>query len=424
MAKNTAAASLSYEDAKVMAKSTDAAVRQELAARTDAPPEILYFLSSDKNAGVRRIAAENCALPRQADLILAQDADQGVREGLAEKIAHLAPGLSYDDKNKLRRMTHKALETLARDQMIRVRKILSETLKDIANAPAQVVKTLAQDAQIEVCGPVLEFSPVLTDGDLIEIVQSGTAVGGIGAIARRSGLAQSVTGAIAATDDMAGIADLLSNDSAQIREEALDDLIGRAPSVELWHAPLVRRPSLPGDAAVKLAQFVADNLILQLQKRADLDAQTLKAVKSMVQYRLGDSAQKAQANSMDTEFLYTPPPVEVARQLNDAGKLDQRMIARAVHASDGSFVLAALIVRGKLPLKVLQRVFKEKSPKGVASVCWKAGLPMKISTLIQQRMACIPPADVLHPKDSGYPLKESEMKWQIDFFKDLASRRT
>jgi uncharacterized protein (DUF2336 family) len=53
--------------------------------------------------------------------------------------------------------------------------VLSEALKDIANAPSDVVKQLAMDPEIDVTGPILEFSPILTDEDLLEIIHAGPA---------------------------------------------------------------------------------------------------------------------------------------------------------------------------------------------------------------------------------------------------------
>ena len=156
---------------------------------------------------------------------------------LAAKIARVAPDLSAAEQNKARDATYEALELLAEDQITKVRKILSEALKDIANAPPDVIKTLALDTEIEVSGPVLEFSPVLTDDDLIQIIEAGPAKGGLNAISKRTQVSEGISDAIVHTDNIEAIADLLSNDSAQIREATLDDLIENAPDVGLWHAP-------------------------------------------------------------------------------------------------------------------------------------------------------------------------------------------
>lgn len=416
---------LSYDQAKELAQSQDPAVRAALAERADLPPELLFFLANDAVAEVRRAAAANQSLPHQADLLLARDADQQVREGLAGKIAKLAPGLSPNDQDKLRRQTFEALETLARDQMTRVRQILADALKDVADAPPEVIRTLASDAEIVVSGPVLEFSPVLTDDDLLEIIQSGPARGGLGAIARRATVSELVSDAVAATDDIAAIADLLGNPSAQIREETLDSLIERAPSVDLWHAPLVGRPHLPAAAASRLALFVADNLLGVLEKRTDLDAATLNAVKSVVQRRLAESRSDLAGRMPEPagpDFLKVEPPITVAKRLHAAGRLDSNVVAKAMHASDHAFVLAALIVRSDLPAKLVHKVFEERSAKGVLAVCWKAELPAKLAVTIQQRMGRIPPNDLIMPKGSGYALGTDEMQWQLEFVADLVGK--
>src|SRR5688572_12790709 len=74
---------ISYEQAKTFARAPDPDVRSELAGRDDIQPEILYFLSDDEHAEVRRNVAANIATPRQADLVLARDKDDEVRCDLA-----------------------------------------------------------------------------------------------------------------------------------------------------------------------------------------------------------------------------------------------------------------------------------------------------------------------------------------------------
>ncbi len=416
-----------YERDRELAHHKDPKVRRALAERQDVRPEILYFLAEDPSSEVRRTIAANEAAPRHADLLLARDSDEGVRTDIAHKITKLAPGLTDQEQDRVRRMIDEALEILARDQITRVRQILSETLKDVAHAPPEVIKRLAQDTEIVVAGPILEFSPVLTDEDLLEIIDSGPVAGGLGAIARRSQVNEGVADAIAITDDVEAIADLLSNSSAQIREEMLDRLIERAPSIELWHAPLVGRPKLPSHAASQLARFVADNLFETLKTRVDLDSETLDAVKSVVRHRLDEDRGGGEADSESyplVDFLNTPPPIEVARRLRDAGRLDYNIISKALQASDYAFVLAALVINAGVSLKVGQEIFSARSAKGAVSLTWKATLPMKLAFLIQQRMARIPPGEVISPRDGKhYPLSEDEMNWQLEYFSDLCAKR-
>ena len=412
---------LSYEETKKLARHGDAEARKALAARKDTEPEILVFLAGDSAPEVRRTIAANQSTPRQADLVLAKDADEEVRTGLAEKIAKVAPGLSASEKDQVRKAAHETLEVLARDQLTRVRQILSEALKDVADVPPEIIKGLARDEELVVSGPVLEFSPVLTDDDLLEIIEKGPAKGGLGAIARRSRVNENVTDALADTDDDEAIADLLSNPSAQLREETLDGLIDRAESVELWHAPLAGRPTLPGGAAVRLANFLADNLLDVLKQRQDLDAETLEAVKSVVHRRIGDD--DTEGNGSDQDFLSTESPVGVAERLFKAGRLDLKVIERALNANDFGFVLAALIVRSEQPEAAVKEIFSTHSVKGIVALAWKAKLSMKAAVLMQQRMARIAPTEMLEAAEGNeFPLSEDEMNWQLEFFRNRSGK--
>ncbi len=150
----TAADPLTYEEAKRLARHEDPKVRRARAARQDLGPEILYFLSEDPSVQVRQAAAANTATPGKVNLKLSGDADEAVRTDLAEKVAKVVPKLGADSRDTLRDTTHEALEILARDQITRVRRILSETLKDVADAPPDVIKTLALDTEFAVAGPV------------------------------------------------------------------------------------------------------------------------------------------------------------------------------------------------------------------------------------------------------------------------------
>lgn len=422
-------APLSYEEARELARHEDPAVRRTLAARPDMRPEILYFLAEDPNPEVRREIAVNSATPALANLLLATDSDTEVRSVLAVKIARLAPGLTADEQDRLRRMTYEALELLARDEVIRVRRILAEALADVANAPPEVIRHLASDAAISVAGPVLENSPVLTDEDLLAIIRSGPIQGALSAISRRTHVGASVADAIAATDDSAAIAVLLANPSAQIREETLDFLIDRAPDIEIWHGPLVRRPQLSARAAARLARFVADNLLQSLHQRRDLDPETAQAVARAVRRRLDEQAQarppmgaaKAKRGDSRPAMAEPEPPYRLATRMNEAGTLDEKVVAKALTVGDHEFVIAALAVRSGLPLEAATKIIATQSAKGITALAWKARLSMAFAVQVQSRLAHIGPADLLHPKGGKFPLSEEDMVWQLDFFVSMTA---
>ncbi len=425
MADGLGPQSVSYEQAKVLALDADPNVRRALAARPDVSAEILYYLAEDSDAAVRRAVALNASAPRQTDLLLAKDADETVREGLAEKIATIAPGLTSAETSKIRAQTYEALETLAKDQLAEVRGVLAEALKDVVDAPADIIRALAMDLEIAVSGPVLEHSPVLTDADLIDIVSRAPANGAVGAVARRQGLSEDVADAIIGTDDVDGIADLLGNTSAQIREEALDDLILRADSVELWHAPLVARPTLPAGAATRMAGFLADNLLQVLEKRDDIDDTAASAIREAIKNRVSNPKILSQAVGAGVDFLKVEPPLAAVENLRNTGKLKSDIILRALQAGDHPFVFASIIVMSGLPVGVARKIFMEKNPKAIVALCVRAKLPAALTVMVQQKMARIAPSQVIGNERGGLgDLDRDELNWQIEFYTDMAERGT
>ena len=417
MAKNNP---LTYEESKRRARHGDAAERNSLAARTDVKPEILYYLADDPEPEVRREIAVNEATPRRVDLKLARDSDVDVRSGLAAKIARLAPGLTADEQDTIRRMTHQALVILARDEAARVRRILAEALKDVADAPPDVIGRLARDVELVVAGPVLEFSPVLTDEDLLEIIAGDPVHGALCAISRRAGVAGPVAAALSDTDDAEAITALLANPSAQIREETLDGIIDRAVDVDSWHSPLVNRPKLPAEAAIRLARFVARSLLDTLTERKDLDSETARAVAAVVRKRL-DEEHASEHAAQSVAMLDGESPLDAARRLQGEGKLDQAAVAQTLEDGDGEMAMAALAVLAGLPLKVIEKTVQTKSAKGLVAVAWKAGLPMRLAERLQGKLAKIPPRNVMLARGgTDYPLSDEELEWQLDFIKDLS----
>jgi uncharacterized protein (DUF2336 family) len=401
---------LSYERAKRLAADGESARRLKVASDARARPEILYYLASDANPAVRSAVAANPGTPVQADLLLAGDGEVDVRCGLARKVAAQAPGLDDVANDRKRRITREILDRLVADAVPRVRQIIAETIKSMPDAPAAVVRALAHDEEIAVAGPILESSPLLDDEELLAIVNAPRAAGAAVAVARRRGLSAVVADAIGNGDDVDAATVLLSNKSAQIREETLDRLIEAASEIPAWHRPLVERPTLTDAAAKKIARFVAAVLLQALARRHDLDPATTKEIEARVASRID----KANESDGMTEALAT------ARRLADKSELEEASLIKAMNDVDRSFVRAALSILAKLPLASVDAIVETHSAKAITSLAWRAGLAMTTAARLQTFLGRIPPAQRLQPRpDGSYPLSTEAMEWHIEFFGGL-----
>ena len=267
---------LDYGAQKKMLAGADVTARLQLAQAPDTMPEILYFLAGDDAKEVRQAVAANPATPIQADEMLADVADEDARSDLALKIARLLPDMPNDEQEKIRELTFEMLRTLASDQLPRVRALLAEELKSSRHVPHAIVRQLALDAAVIVSIPVLEYSPLLNDADLMEVIAAGCAQEALCAIANRSSVSEDVSDAVVATFVVPAVATLLANKRASVREATLDKIAENAAEVQAWHEPMVMRPELSIRAVRRVAGFVASSLLQKLAERNDLDRETTR----------------------------------------------------------------------------------------------------------------------------------------------------
>jgi uncharacterized protein (DUF2336 family) len=399
-----------YERDKRLAADPDVQVRREIARSAAVRPEILYFLATDDAAAVRREIAANAHTPYQADLLLVRDPDEAVRADLARKVAALLPDLTADEQSLARQRVIELVTALARDAAVRVRQVVAETLKDVADAPAHVIRQLAEDIEIVVAEPVLRWSPLLTDDDLLEIIGGRPIPGALAAIAQRAGVGGAVADAIVAADDERAVAALLANPSAQIREETLDMIVDRAPARTSWHPALVSRPVLPGRLVKRIASFVAATLLRKLEQRTDLDPATRKAVSNEVGRRLNEESSEPDTKPGETAD-------EIVARMKAQGKLDEDAVFAAMGDGKRAIVKAALTALSGIGEAAVDKIMSSHSAKGIVALVWKAGLSPRLASQLQMRMGGIPPRQVLSARGGeGWPLSPEDMTWHLEFF--------
>lgn len=398
---------LRYEDARQVLEGHQGEMKRELAARPDAPPEALYYLACDDDQTVRGLVAANPSAPPQANELLRTDIDAEVREELARKIARLMPDMPAVERSSLQQRTVDLLERLAEDELPRIRAVIAREIAQCPTIPRRLAKRLARDAEIAVCGPILLYSPLLSDEDLIEIIATSRVHGAVEAIARRENLNAAVSDAVVATLDVSAVAQLLANPSADIREKALDSIIAQAAGVEAWHRPLVMRTELSLRAVRRIATFVSRSLIEELARHHALDESTLSWLKSRAQAALESGSPPS-----------GPPAARDAiRAAHEAGRLGDELVTEAATMSQKPSVILALSLLAGVPADLVEKVITAQSGKGVTALCWKAGLSMRTALAIQTYVARVPQDAIMLPRDGiDYPMDEKELCWHLQYF--------
>ena len=377
--------------------------------------EFLYFLAADEAVEVRRAVAENPSTPNQADMLLARDKDYGVRCALARKVVGV--GLEEGERSGLWRMGFTILETLACDQLVRVRRILAEAFCMPPDAPPEIVRTLARDRREEVAAQVLRKSPVLTDEDIVDIVGNDAPDWAREAVADRENISPAVTEVLASSPSLAAIGAMVSNPGADIAEPVMEEIVERAVDAHELQEPLVNWPSLSSGLMIKLARFVAAPLLAALCQRDGLDEETASSLDRVAEER-GEAVSsggrrkglfggKRKGKNGGKEGVGE----EKTHQTSDAA------ISAAADSGNSDVIVQGLAERAGYPASLVHRMLFSGSARTITALCWKAGVTMRFALDVQRRIGHIAPKSQLYARDGfDYPLTQHEMEEQLALF--------
>lgn len=396
-----------YDRQKEMLQGGDPAALQSLAQGRETHPEILYYLAQNENPDIRMAVASNVVAPVQVAAVLAKDSEPDIRIALVARLVALLPELSEDQHSQLYQYAVQALGLLAQDEVFQVRRALSSVLRDYAKAPPTVVSRLARDVEREVSEPILRFCVALSDDELLDILKHHPAPWMVSAVASRPTVSESVANAVIDTHDETATAVLLNNTGTQLSPTTLHKIIERAPSFPEWHRPIALRKEISLDLARQLAGFVDEAVLNVLEKRSDFDAATQAGIAAVVRRRM--------------DFIrlggVTDTPIEKLQKYVQAGKLTPDVLQDALAWHEDEFVLLALAQMSQIHPQIVKKMLTIGAPKPVVALCWKAKLPMRLCVEIQKTAAKIPPSEMIYAQGGvDYPIKEADLKWQLEFF--------
>ena len=170
-------------------------------------------------------------------------------------------GLSQSE----RQIAEDILRKFSKSFELQVRKALSEHLKHSGVLPHDIALTLAHDVET-IALPMIQYSEVLTDTDLIEIVR-GKDEAYQTAVARREQVSEAVSDAVIETGNEDPVLALVSNEGAEISDAGFDNVVRLFPASDPIKEALAERPDLPLPIVEKLVDQVSEHLSFELISR-------------------------------------------------------------------------------------------------------------------------------------------------------------
>lgn len=303
-----------------------------------------------------------------------EDVKQLLSNPSAAARAHVAAKVAGElrdgalSKNE-RVIAEEIFRAMVKDVELLVRETISKSILNIPDVSSDIARTLAMDENDSVALPVLEFSGVLTDRDLIEIINGCQPERRL-VVARRKHLSEAVSEALVERGNEDTVVTLVSNQSAEISESTFDKIVDRFGANERVQYNLVRRPALPLVVAERLVDKVSSNIKDYLVTHHELSPELASDL-------LLDSRERALVRLL-TDGAYRPDVEELVGQMAANGRLSASLILRALCTGDLTFFEAAMAHKAGIPLSNARVLIHDDGALGLQSLFRKAHMPERL----------------------------------------------
>ena len=295
---------------------------------------------------------------------LLTDPSADARAEAAAKIAtHYHAEAEFGEEEK--KLAEEIFSLMCKDAEERGRMALADNLKDCAFLPNEIARSLADDV-VSVSDPILKYSSVLTDADLIEIVAS-QGEEKQKAIAARATVSADVSDALIETQNEAVVGTLVANDGAEISPNSMQRVLSDFAESELIKSSMVGRSSLPMEVSERLVNMVSEKLQQELLARHDLSSDQISDLilqsREKVTLGLVNDDNKKQDSRRLIVHLY------------QNNRLTPTIMLRALCMGDMEFFEGSVAVRSRVPLTNTREMIHAGDRSQVASILDKAELP-------------------------------------------------
>lgn len=253
---------------------------------------------------------------------------------------------------------------LAGDVEQQVRRNLADAVRQSVGLPHDVAMKLARDVA-DVSLPIISDSVVLTDGDLVALVEEGDSDKQL-AIANRDEVSQVVAGALVERGNEDVVVAVVSNPGAALDEPALGRALDRFGDSPRLQEPMVARSTLPVGVAERLVSLVSEKLRDELVSRHEISPDMAADLVLEGRERATLSLVSDDGPSQRVEDL--------VREMARNGRLTDSILLRAACTGDLAFVAAGLAVRADIPFRNADLLVNDDGGKGLRSLATKAGL--------------------------------------------------
>jgi uncharacterized protein (DUF2336 family) len=259
-----------------------------------------------------------------------------------------------------RKIAEEIFKIMVKDAEVRVREALSDSLKSSDSIPHEVAVTLANDVK-EVSMPMLEFSEVLTDEDLVEIIKSHDSDTQQAIPSRANVSADLAETIVENSADIEVVATLMKNDGADVQEDTMDKVLDKYGDDERVNAPMAKRAQLPLKVTERLVNLVSEQVRDHLVTHHEMSS-------DMVMDLFFNARERATANLIHDGTKAEMDLSELIEQLHNNGRLTETLIFRALCLGDVIFFEASLAKLADIPIGNAYQLIHDRGDLGLKAI--------------------------------------------------------
>lgn len=271
------------------------------------------------------------------------------------------------------------IRLLAKDTEVRVRKALSEHIKTSKDLPRDIALRMASDVE-EVALPILEFSEVLTESDLIAIIKSASEVGKLMAISRRKNLQEATSSELINTKNGDVVISLFANNTAKITQGSLEFAVEYFKNSGSIIGALLDRGNLHIGIVEKIVNAVSSEVKAELIVKHNLKEHLAKEVSRMAQERvtlglLEEEPVVAAPKPKEPEKKVMMKTEQLVDHLFKSGRLTESLIFRALCEGNLLFFEVSLARRAGIPIVNVRTLIHDGNKAAMQSLWRRAKMP-------------------------------------------------
>ena len=265
-----------------------------------------------------------------------------------------------------KQLADEVLAYLVKESSTLIKRTISQTLRNNPNIPHSIAYSLACDA-LKVSLPIIEFSEVLTDADLIYIIEEQNDLTKNIYITKRKNVSDKVSYSLIKTEHALVVTNLLKNDRAVIDEQGLKTIIEKFINNTIIMDQLISTRELPDELQIalidKISTAIQEEASRKYSEYTDQAHETVKISRNL------QLIERANSRVIKGESI-----TKVVGILHDGGVLDGQLLLTMLATGNLDLFITSISTITNTREENVRTIIKNSSKLGFRMLCKRVKL--------------------------------------------------